>query len=122
MDQFNQIFQLEQEYRIIIYRRCAFAVVPQQARRHLNDHHHALSTTTRDAINQYIEALDGITRRKEDVIYLEPNTIAITGLPLFENGFRCTWEDDNDRQCPYICQTKRAIQQHCRDEHQWVNR
>ena len=102
MDQFNQIFEFKQEYRIIICRRYVFAVVPQQARRYLNDHYYALLITTRDIINQYIGTLDRVARRQEDVIYPEPNPIAITGLPVFENRFRCTWEDNNDRQYAYI--------------------
>lgn len=110
----QELFIHRPEFGVIICRKCAFAVIPQQVDRHIKDHHPSTKARRRTAIVASVEATDAIARRPIDVLYPDPDDSPIAGLPLFDNGLQC-WD------CAYLCRTSLGMQQHCRANHHWVH-
>src|SRR5436305_11533534 len=65
--------------------------------------------------------MEGVARQNDDVVYLPATATAIQGFPQYDDGIRCQWVDERQDQCEYVCRTRRGIQEHCREIHQWVN-
>lgn len=121
MDEFNKIFEHRPEYRIVICKRCRFAVIPRQTAGHLLKHRIVLSAPIRQTIVAYIQQLDDLAYTKDDVIYPSPTSELVKDLPIFHGGLRCTGDDEQGSPCTYICESKKAIQRHCKTVHGWIN-
>ena len=65
--------------------------------------------------------MEGVARQNDDVVYPPATATAIQGFPQYDDGIRCQWVDERQDQCEYVCRTRRGIQEHCREIHQWVN-
>lgn len=61
-----------------------------------------------------VKKMDQIAFNKDQVRYPDPADLPIIGLPIFEDGLKC-------KQCLYLCRTRKGIQDHCKEEHDWVN-
>lgn len=66
-------------------------------------------------------SLPDLAKVESDVVYPEPESAPIVGLPVFYNGIRCLGTTGKGRRCRYVCRTIDGIQKHCKKEHQWVN-
>ncbi len=123
-EQFNRFFKHMPEYRIILCKRCGYAVIPKQIGGHLSDQHKGeISKKTREAILEFIRGLDNVAWTKDEVIYLHKPVEVILGLPVYHDGIVCKWEGEDGTPCldVYICRTTRGIQEHCKEKHKWVN-
>ena len=119
-EDFDGIFQHMQRYKIIVCKRCAFAVVPQQFDRHLREHHPQIDKQNRSRIVERVRTLEAVAHNKEDVEYPQASEEPIEGLEVFKDGLQCMGQQDGN-PCKYVCRTAVGIQKHCRLEHGWVN-
>lgn len=122
MHDFETLFEHLPQYRIIICQKCRFAPVPGQLERHLANHHLLLSPGQRQVILDKVQSLPNLAYVESDVIYPKSRDVPVAGLPVYYDGLRCTTRDTYDVQCRYVCRTLRGMQEHCRNEHDWVNR
>jgi hypothetical protein len=120
---FQQLFAIRTEYRIIQCVKCQYAVNPSHIHGHLRDKHQtAVNPKMRNGISRYVrESVESIAWEKKQVVYLEPNSPPVQGLPLYQNGFRCVSTSRTSEECGYICRTIQGIQEHCKTVHGWVN-
>lgn len=65
-------------------------------------------------MQEEVKKIDQVAFEKSQVKYPDPADPPIPGLPIFEDGFRC-------KQCQYMCRHRTGIQDHCKEEHNWVN-
>jgi superfamily II DNA helicase RecQ len=119
-EDFDGIFQHMQQYKIIVCKTCAFAVVPQQIDRHLREHHPQIDKQKRSGVTETGTALEAVAYSKEDVNYPQANEEPVEGLEVFKDGLQCMGQRDG-KPCGYVCRTAFGIQKHCRLEHGWVN-
>ena len=120
MDAFEKLFAHHREYRVIICKRCKYAVNPAQAKGHIQSKHRTISTTQCAQIVALIDRLSEIARSPEDVRYPDPVGAAVPGIPVYENGLRCTHVVEG-QECNYTCREKRVMSRHCRQQHGWRN-
>lgn len=120
LEDFDGIFQHIQQYKIIVCRGCAFAVVPQQIDRHLREHHPQVDKQKRSRIAETGRALEAVAHSKEGVNYPQANEEPVEGLEVFNDGLQCMGQRDG-KPCGYVCRTAFGIQKHCRLEHGWMN-
>lgn len=118
MDGFDSFFVHLPCHRIILCNGCQYAVPPQQIIAHLRAHHAIGSLEAARTISAYAQSLDNVAQTPKDVCYLLLGGKPVPGLPVQEQGLECTGNTDR-AGCGYICQTKAAMQQHCREEHGW---
>ena len=121
MSDFEDIFTPLPVYRIIVCKKCQWAVVPDHVRKHLAAHHSTLSKSERQTIIAAVESCSWLARTAADVVYPSPEDAPVEGLPIFYNSIRCTRRDESNRQCQYACQTGRGIRKHCEEQHGWTN-
>ena len=119
-EDFDGIFSHMQQYKIIVCKACAFAVVPQQIDRHLREHHPQVDKEKRSRIAATGMALEAVAHKKEDVEYPQASEEPVEGLEVFKDGLQCMGQKDGN-PCRYVCRTAFGIQKHCRLEHGWVN-
>ena len=120
MDAFEKLFAHHREYRVIICKRCKYAVNPAQAKGHIQSKHRTISTTQCAQIVALIDRLSEIARSPEDVRYPDPVGAAVPGIPVYENGLRCTQVVEG-QECNYTCRERSGMQKHCRQQHGWRN-
>ena len=119
-EDFDGIFQHMQQYKIIVCKTCAFAVVPQQIDRHLREHHPQVDKQKRSRIAATGTALETVAHNEGDVIYPEASEEPVEGLEVYGDGVRCMGQQDG-KPCAYVCRTAFGMQKHCRLKHGWVN-
>ena len=119
-EDFDGIFQHMQTYKIIVCKRCVFAVVPQQIDRHLREHHPQIDKQNRSRIVERVRTLEAVADNKEDVEYPQADEEPVEGLEVFKDGLQCMGQQDGN-PCKYVCRTAFGMQKHCRLEHGWVN-
>ena len=83
----NRIFQHMGEFRIIRCKTWAYAVVPDQMDRHLKDHHKEIAASIRREIVEVVKSMEGVARRKDDIVYPPAMATAIQGFPKNDDGF-----------------------------------
>lgn len=121
MDLFSQLFDVKLQFGVVICKPCQFAVVPSQIGAHLKAHHPNETPQQRKALQQEVESFSDIAFQKDQVKYPDPTDSPITGLPVYEDGFKCKAQTTPGIECSYICRSKRGIQQHCKEDHSWTN-
>ncbi|KAK5109835.1 hypothetical protein LTR85_002040 [Meristemomyces frigidus] len=123
MDEFQGLFLHLTEYRVILFQKCAFAIVPVQILRHLKDHHPRTTDETQQSIIEICRNLNNVAQSADDVQYPNSGEAPIAGFPVYSNGMRCTAKESGV-QCTYTCRgkTPRTIQRHCKEQHGWKNR
>jgi superfamily II DNA helicase RecQ len=118
MDAFNRIFEHLPQYKIIVCKRHRYAVPPFQINTHIQAHHNWEPKSIRVDVVAYVSQLTELAWIHEDVVYPEAGSEAIPNVPVFNNAYECSG-NETIVGCGYVCQTKKVIQKHCRDEHQW---
>lgn len=115
MDCFQTLFVHYPNFQVIVCRDCKSAVVPNQVKTHLKQSHGLLTTSTRDQITKYVDQLQNIAYRHEDVQYPVFEEEAIPELgPALEGCFQC-------KECGSFRESKKGIEKHCREEHGWTS-
>ena len=114
-EDFDGIFQHMQQYKIIIYKTCAFAVVPQQIDRHLREHHPQMDKHTRRIVATGT-GIETVAHNKGDVVYPQASEKPNEGLEVYGDGLRCMEQQDG-KPCTYVCRAAFGIQKHRRLEH-----
>lgn len=120
MAQFEQLFQHLPDYKVVICKRCQYAIVPVQVDNHIQTKHPSITKDERQSIVQIVATLLDIAQTPENVQHPSKEGAPIKGLPIFQDGFRCVYEIA-DGVCNYVCRQLTAIQRHCRVQHQWKN-
>lgn len=118
---FEDLFLHLPESRVVICKRCRYAPVPAQIRRHLKDHHPKVSARQRGEIALTVQSLPDLARRPQDVVYPPASRSPIEGLNVLFNCLRCQGREPSGRRCRYACRAVKRMQRHCKKEHRWVN-
>ena len=121
MDNFDDVFIHYPEYRIVVCRRCRYAIVPAQANRHFRDQHSDIRGPERKAITDHLTSLADVASRPQDVIKPDAGRAPIPDLPTYHDGLRCEEETADGQPCSYICRATKCMQRHYREVHDWVN-
>ncbi|KAK3620044.1 hypothetical protein LTR22_025756 [Elasticomyces elasticus] len=67
----------------------------------MHDHHPELSSELRKSIIEASRELSGVAHTSDEVQYPDPEALPVFGLPIYEDGLRCTAVDDVGVQCRY---------------------
>ncbi|OAA77115.1 RecQ helicase TLH3 [Akanthomyces lecanii RCEF 1005] len=105
------------EFPFLFCGPCRWAIVRAEAASHLNKHHSDIPVIDRKAITQAIEEVPDVVDTQSELTEYElpDRKAAIPHVhPPKVDGLRC-------RACPYVVRTVRGMQQHCREQHGWVN-
>ncbi|KAK3617752.1 hypothetical protein LTR22_026629 [Elasticomyces elasticus] len=102
--------------------RAEKGIRPEHVRAHLQQAHATISKDKRESIARVFAEWRDIARTKEDVQYPHPDEPPIEGLPLYDDGLKCRGTDATGEACQYVCRTIQGIQQHCKQQHGWINR
>ena len=121
MDDFNTLFDHLPHYRVILCRKCHFAPIPHQVETHLGSFHRYLSSEQRQVITREILSLSNLAHVEADVIYPQPGSAPVPGLPAYYDGLCCRAKDAGGVECRYLCRTARGMREHCKKRHGWVN-
>lgn len=122
--QFEQLFKIWPDYRVIQCVQCRYAVMPTQIEGHLSSkkHRRSVPNGTRKAIDSFVRTqVNSVAWEAEDVTYPPLDSPPINGFPVFENGSRCVSVDSSDRECGHVCRTVGSMQEHCKTVHGWEN-
>ena len=122
MDDFRRIFEIDSRHRILICLPCQYAVIPSHTKTHLQTHHKRLSIEQRNDFVSRVEGCTELAKIHADVVYPLPTEPPIPSIPVYFDGLRCDGTDIQGDRCQYICRTIYRMQEHCKREHQWVNR
>lgn len=120
MDHFNKIFKHLPEQQVIICVECQHAIQPNQIKGHLSTSHNTIPSQVRKTIQEFIQTLQNVAQKKEDIIHPDPDSDPIPGLPIFDNGLVCISEQSGS-QCGYTCRSIETMQRHCKKAHNWIN-
>ena len=118
--QFEQLFKIWPDYRVIQCVQCQYAVMPTQIEGHLSSkkHRRSVPNGTRKAIDGFVRTqVNSVAWEAEDVTYPPSDSAPINGFPIFENGLRCVSVDLLDRECGHVCRTVGSMQEHCKTVH-----
>ncbi|KJK87120.1 hypothetical protein H633G_09028 [Metarhizium anisopliae BRIP 53284] len=112
-------FILLESYRLVVCRRCQFAVVSNEVYSHLRVRHQDIPVPKRRKIAKAIAICPNIIQDQAGLVdfpFPSPTISYIPHLaPPHRDGLKC-------RQCPYIARQLQKIQAHCRTHHGWVNK
>ena len=109
MNKSESIFEVIATYRVVICIECQFAVVPRQVEEHLRKHHRSLSLQRRRILASEALTASNVAQVETDVVYPKIGQPPIDHLPVFFDGLRCLGQDDQGRDCQYVCRTKYGI-------------
>lgn len=124
MHPFDQVFVELSAYRVAVCRSCHQAVLPGAVKTHVNTRHRYLPVEERRQIVERALALEQAGALASDVdhiVFPSSQDTAVAGLPVWSDGKKCTMRCRDGGQCGQVRRTRSGIQQHCRDEHGWVN-
>ena len=119
MAAFEQLFQHLLDIKVIICKRCQYAIVPAQVNGHIQRQHPSITTDERQSIVQAVTALSNIATTPESIKRLHKEDI-IKELPVFQDGIYCMYTTASE-VCNYVCRDLRGMQRHCYIQHQWKN-
>jgi len=121
MEPFDKLFVHCPEYKVIICRRCKFAIIPTQVEGHIKAKHGAtINRSQARAIADTVSHMLDVAWTPEEVLYPDPGVRPIEWIPVTENGRRCIAKREG-KACNYVCCHRTGIQQHCEKEHGWKN-
>ncbi|KFY61245.1 hypothetical protein V496_05109, partial [Pseudogymnoascus sp. VKM F-4515 (FW-2607)] len=107
MDQFIHL----PEFRVIICKKCQFAVLPSEIDAHF----------TREPVHGLGKESRRFIVNQVGFQYPPPDRIAIPGLAKPRtDGLGCPFEK-NDERCRFVHPQEQRMREHCRDAHQWKN-
>lgn len=120
MDPFERLFQDLPSHKVIVCKRCQYAVVPIQVNGHVQRHHPSITKNERESIVRTVEVLLDVAQQPDDVQYPSIESPPVKGLPVWKDGLRCMTTTFHG-VCNYVCREKRVMTRHCRQQHQWKN-
>jgi hypothetical protein len=115
-------FESDTQNRVIVCLTCQYAMIPTQAKTHLQIYHKRLTLQQRRDIVSKIEDTAELARVPYDVVYPGPCTPLVFYLPVYLDGLKCTKTSSQGDVYSYICRTLHPMQEHCKRKHDWVNR
>jgi hypothetical protein len=118
---FAKWFQHLPQYCIVVCVNCRTAVVPDHIAAHLQRNHKSVSKKEQQQAQSYVDGLENIARNIANVQFPRPEEPPCKEIPVYQDGLRCTWEDENGQECQYVVSTKRMMQTHCSKAHHWQN-
>jgi hypothetical protein len=121
MDDSRFPFETDIQHRVIICLSCQYAVIPSQTKTHLKVYHKRLTLQQRRDIVSRVENIAELAKDHKDVIYPQPHTPPVFGLPVYFDGLKCTKTSSQGNVCSYMCRTLHLMQEHCKQKHNWVN-
>ena len=111
------------ETGLLICKDCKFALIPFRINTHFKDSPHKLKPLDRTLIENHISQLDSNNLVTHDheiksriQIFLESfnQTSSISELAIYSDGLVCSY-------CSYISRSRRPIQDHLKEFHDWEN-
>lgn len=120
MDAFNEVFVHQPKYRLIVCKRCKYAVNPAQIRGHITANHSTVTKQERQQIIKFVAGLPQIAHTQDEVRYPDIRSAAVAGLPIYTDGMRCTAIEEG-QPCHYVCRSSYGIATHCRTAYGWDN-
>lgn len=121
MEALNTPFEVDSKHRILVCTRCRYAVRPKHVNRHLKDQHKGISLQQRRDLVTEVATCTELAQVQSDVVYPTARDPPVDALPVYFDGLRCNWTDEQNNICGYICRTPRQIRQHCTQKHGWIN-
>jgi superfamily II DNA helicase RecQ len=122
MDQFVHL----PEHRVIICKKCMYAVLPTEIDTHFQKTPvHSLDHASRRRIIQAVALVHGLIQderqlEQEGFQFPPSESPAIPELAKPKrDGLRCTYDDDDGKQCRYVVRYPQKMREHCREKHQW---
>ena len=95
--------------------------MPSQVAGHLDLQYVNVPKQIRARIVEVAQNILDVAQRPEDVIYPESDEEDIAELKLYSNIYRCLETREDGYPCLYTVPSIKKVQEHCRDEHIWVN-
>lgn len=110
-------FLYDDRYPFVFCQECRWACIAKEVETHLAKNHTTIQPSTRRAIAQRVQSIPGLIQDQAELAgYSLPDRV--TPIPYIEepkrDGLRC-------RTCRYVTRRVRVIQQHCKEQHNWVN-
>lgn len=106
------------DYKVLVCRLCAFAVLVDEVGTHLQKRHRDINSKERWAVINRAAELQGARRNQGDLLGFQfpPPTIDYVPYlaPPREDGLKC-------RECTYISRQIQKIKEHCKTKHKWKN-
>ena len=114
------------EYRIIVCKRCKYAVLPSQIDAHFASKPHKADKKERQRIAEAVAEINGLIENEEalksEFVFPVATSTPIAALAQpKKNGLQCTFETAG-QTCQYICCTVERMQKHCWEEHGWKSK
>lgn len=123
MDQFTHL----PEVRVIICRKCQYAVLPSEIDSHFTKSpDHRLRKASRRYIIQEVAKIGGLIQDQQQLrdgfTFPPPGSPAIPelGEPK-KDGLGCTLQMDDGKPCRFVYRHEQQIREHCAERHHWVN-
>jgi superfamily II DNA helicase RecQ len=124
MDQFTHL----PEYRVIICKKCQYAVLPSEIDAHFQKMPtHGLSKKSRRRIQEQVAKIHGLIQSQHELqrdgfTFPPPRSPAMPelGMPKTD-GLRCTFDSKDGKPCQFINRRDQMLREHYRDIHDWVN-
>ena len=111
----DQYVMFNSTYHILICRQCGYAISQNWITRHFRRCHKTIPLTTRQKIIEYGQSLELWQPKVVQDTWNNSNTkFPIEGLTI-SSGFQCLYHD-----CSQLTRTEISIQQHCRENHNWL--
>lgn len=110
-------FLYDNRYPFVFCQECRWACIAKEVETHLAKNHTRIQPLTRRAIAQKVQSIPGLIQDQAELAaYSLPDRV--TPIPYIEepkrDGLRC-------RKCRYVTRKVRVMQQHCKEQHNWVN-
>jgi hypothetical protein len=118
---FDRLLDIDGKHRILICRRCQYAIVPSHIATHLKVQHPQLTLQQRRGYISKVENHSALAKIYEEVVYPLPDDPPIESLPIYFDGLKCDWVSDGGIICSYVCRDLRLMRKHCNQKHGWVN-
>jgi hypothetical protein len=113
MDTFEKLFIHQRECKIIICKRCRFAVNPASIKGHIQSKHKTVTKSQCAQVVAFIDGIPQVAQRQEYVKYPDASSPAILGIPVYTNGLRCVFKNES-QECNYTCRDCSTMQRHCK--------
>ncbi|KAJ6789249.1 hypothetical protein PWT90_10398 [Aphanocladium album] len=106
------------DYKVLVCRLCAFAVLIDEVRTHLQKRHQNIDSEERRTITNRAADLQGARRNQADLLGFQFPPPTVDCVPYLaaprEDGLKC-------RECAYVSRQIQKIKEHCKTKHKWRN-
>lgn len=109
-----EYFQHSSEWQIVTCTACQYAVWPSQIEGHLKNRQHGMSKREASTISAEVQQWLGVIHFPSDFEVLQFVNTAISGIALWDDGWKCEW---GDGECRYVCRSGGSLKAHWRKMH-----